>query len=234
MKIVISSHIRYTTPLALLFESFNTHCPSIYADVIVVINGCQNESVSYDVHLNACAPLTVITTHLDIWEYTIFPTITKYWNNENVSSEFYMLLHDTCIVGPKFQEKINKHSRELTAYKRNPLLQDTTTIGILRPKGYCSNIVIIHKRVIFMYEKEVHSITTKKDAVAVERGELKSFYDYDVPTVDLKSRVLGRSIDIYDTGYPRLSCYYECFDLHKYILYNRHGEFTGDVKPIFD
>lgn len=75
--------------------------------------------------------------------------------------------------------------------------------------------------VLVARERLNHAIKTKKDAMdaEVERSELGSFYDYDVQIIEMKSRVLRKSVDIYKTGYPRLACYYECFDLHKFLLY---------------
>ena len=185
-------------------------------------------------YLNSTNKLIVIRTTLDIWEYTAFPMITKYYNHSGVSSEYYMLLHDTCTVGPKFASNLQQNANQLRSSSSHNPFVDKRKIGLLRPAGVCSNLVIIHKELVFKYETEVYSIKTKADAVNVEHnnGKIKSFYDYDVHVVDLLSRNFYKQVDIYNTGHPRQAYYYECFDLHKFISWGTHGDITGDIKPI--
>ena len=235
VKIVITSHIKYTVPLTTLFESINQHCPDLYHQTVLVVNGCNSESINKQMYLNSQKKLVVIRTSLNIWEYTAFPMITKYYNHSGVSSEYYMLLHDTCTVGQKFASNLQHNANQLrTSSSHNPFV-DKNKIGLLRPSGVCSNLVIIHKEVVFKFENEVYSIKTKADAVYVEnnQGKLNSFYDYDVHVVDLISRKFDKQVDIYNTGHPRHAYYYECFDLHKFIARGTHGDITGDIKPIF-
>jgi hypothetical protein len=145
-----------------------------------------------------------------------------------------MLLHDTCTVGPKFASNLQQNANQLRTSSHNPFV-DKHKIGLIRPAGVNSNLVIIHKELVFKYENEVYSIKTKADAVNVERndGKIKSFYDYDVHVVDMTPRRFDKKVDIYNTGHPRDDYYYECFDLHKFLSFGTHGDITGDIKPIF-
>lgn len=233
IKVVITSHIKYTIPLTTLFQSINKHCPELYSQIILVINGDTYESITKQQHLNSKDELILIRTSLDIWEYTAFPMITKYYDNVDVSSEYYMLIHDTCIVGPNFASNLQEHAKELSAssLSTNPFT-DKNKIGILRLKELCANIIIIHKELIFKYENEVYMIKTKADAVHIESDPNGAFYGYKVRISYKDKRLFMGCVDIYKTNHPRHCEYYKCFDLYKFVFVNHEGDFLGNVKKI--
>jgi hypothetical protein len=233
IKIVIVSHIKYTVPLTTLFESMNKHCPELYRQIILVINGNKYESITKQQHLNSKDELIVIRTCLNIWEYTAFPMIKKYYDYDDVRSEYYMLIHDTCVVGPNFASNLQEHAKELSAssLSENPFT-DKNKIGILRPKETCSNIIIIHKELIFKYENEVYAIKKKVDAIRRECDPNGAFYGYNVRICYKDKRLFMGCIDIYKTKHPRHCEYYKCFDLYKFVFFQYEGDFLGNVKKI--
>ena len=225
MKIVVTSHTAYRIPLEKFFQSVdaNSHSDSIYKQIILIINGSEKDSIESD-HRGTM----IIHTQLDVWEYTAFVVLDTYKTHPDIQSDYYFLLHDTCLLGRGFYPKL----------LANEQLAKQLNCEIMTNHLPCSNIIVIHKDVIYGFSKDVLKIQTKANGCLIEQGlslqdGTPSFYQ------KRKIHILGHRkehhpIDVYKTGFRRTPFYYPVFDVMKYILWNKHGDFTNSVQNIFN
>ena len=221
IKVVVNTHVAYSKPYAKFLDSVqrNKDATSIYNRLIVIVNGCEHESIEKDDN-----GVLTVRTPLNTWEYSAFVVLEKHKTHPDVQSEYYMLLHDTCLLGRIFFDKLSSHEKTLKNNK----------YGIMRYPLPSSNIVIIHHELVHSFASAVANIKTKNDGCLIEQGRTlpdgtKSFYQTKMPTSVLGNRRELRPIDIYETGYPRTPFYYPAFDVMKYILWGRNGDFTNNV-----
>ena len=113
MKLIINTHIHYTTPLKHLFSTINKHCPSIYNQTILIINECDEESIESNIYLNASKEMIIVRTCDNVYEYTSNTVIDMYQNDDRIHANYYLCIHDTCEVGSKFLSKFNFYTTKI-------------------------------------------------------------------------------------------------------------------------
>lgn len=227
MKLIINTHIRYTTPLKHLFSSINKHCPSIYNQTILIINDCDEESIEKNVYLNANNEMMIVRTCDNVYEYTSNTVIDKYQNDDRINANYYLCIHDTCEVGSKFLSKFNFYKKKINA------TWNKMNVQIIKPKNVSSNICIFRKDIMIKFAPLVSLITSKRIAVDFEHGyHQNSIYNMSDKTLYLSNRkVIGKK-DVYNTSIQRITFYYPDFDLNKYILIGFEGDIVNNVVPI--
>lgn len=237
-RIIISTHVKYEQPLQRLFDSINKYCPNLYKQTLLIVNGCDEECIEEGMHLNSKNAMTKIFVTADVFEWTLFNAVEKYYQDPRIYAEYYMCIHDTCEVGPAFEQKVHKF---MECLKSHPYLRNRTDqpIQILKPKGTTSNICIFHRDQIIRFAPNVSEITSKGIGVHMEHGTHPlSLYHPDalrnIPVVHLAERTHIGSLDVYQSGHPRGVFYYPCFDLRKYVFLNCDGDIVGNVKKIIN
>lgn len=229
MKLIINTHIRYTTPLKHLFSTINNHCPSIYNQTILIINDCDEESIEKNIYLNARNEMMIVRTRDNVYEFTSNTVIYKYQNDDRINTNYYLCIHDTCEVGSTFLSKFNFYTEKIktTWNKMN--------VQIIKPKNVCSNICIFRKDIMIKFAPMVSLITSKKIAIDFELGRHPySIYNMSDKIINLSDRKYIGNKDVYNTCNQRKIFYYPDFDLIKYIFWDFEGDIVNNVVPIYE
>ena len=180
MKLIINTHIHYTTPLKHLFSTINKHCPSIYNQTILIINECDEESIESNIYLNASKEMIIVRTCDNVYEYTSNTVIDKYQNDDRINANYYLCIHDTCEVGSKFLSKFNFYTKKINT------TWNKMNVQIIKPKNVSSNICIFRKDIMIKFAPMVSLITSKKIGVDFEVGcHPNSIYNMSDKTINL-------------------------------------------------
>lgn len=224
IKVVVTTHVNYSKAMQSFIRSVDNNKDSalIYNRLIVVVNGSERDDI--EVSPNG---LVTIQTPLNVWEYTAFVQLEAHKDHPKVYSEYYFLLHDTCMIGASFFDKLLTQEAKL---KKQPY-------AITHCHLPSSNIVIIHKDIVYDFARSVTKIQNKWDGCLIEQGlSLKdgtmSFYRTTRSRRIAAARKEIRPYDVYKTGHARKPFYYPEFDVMKYILWDYEGDFTNDVQRI--
>jgi hypothetical protein len=102
MKYIISSNINYykNTYLPLITSLLDSKISQ--EDIIMVVGGCKDTNINLENNLN----INIIPVEYNSFDLTGLIYISE--NINNFLDSNYFLLHDTCLVGPKFKELAEK------------------------------------------------------------------------------------------------------------------------------
>jgi len=102
MKYIISSNINYykNTYLPLVTSLLDSKISQ--EDIIMIVGGCKDININLENNLN----INIIPVEYNSFDLTGLIYISE--NINNFLDSNYFLLHDTCLVGPKFKELAEK------------------------------------------------------------------------------------------------------------------------------
>ena len=233
VKLVINTNSHYTLALKKLFgDLIDIKYPN-FLDIVVVISESEKNSEPtimpiFDlVGIETEKCVVVIESVLNNYDYAGFNAL--YLNAEHylIKSEYYFYLLDTSSVGPNFYQKIIELTNKYPNKK------------ILAPKVPNSNIILFKYDMIDIYRDMYNRSLSKKEAIWVEHSvsfrspdgvlvtSVINLANGDVIILGEREHI-GRS-DIYNNGYIREIYYYSDFDVTKYVLHNKDGDFKNNV-----
>lgn len=202
--IVISSHISNAKARDELLTSLLPQCMDRPIDIIVIIGGC--ESTHPELHRTGEGYYVAHCTH-NSFEMTGLIEMYK----RDVSWNQYFLLHDTCLVGPSFVDKI-------LAWKPDDL---GCTASLLFPSmnigWYSASHLQLHRSILLdhMCETRTKLHDFKSHAVQYEDCIFKRQLALQQHIFMGGLTSVSEPRDYYATGVPRIVEHYECIDLYK-------------------
>ena len=228
-KLLINSHIKYSTALQKLFQSLKDINFNHFDNTIVVIGGCKNyEGPKYETIYGV--KCVVIRTSINNFDYNAFIEVSKICTHPLLKAHNYFFLQDTCTVNKQFNayfENMDIKPNEIIAYK------------LPSSNVCCFDYLVMQK----LKDNNLHFCTRKNHTVILEykSGHLDQD-DGSSPYVEalwkygnlkiIGERTQGAPIDIYNLGIKRTPFYYLKFGVIKYILLHRYGDFNKKVKNI--
>jgi len=204
IKITISSHINYyKTTLPTLLDSLlkaGIEEPEIY----IAIGGCPN---AYYTEQLAFGDKKYTNIRCDFINHNSFDyngliaVVEKPY-----TSDYWLLLHDTCKVGAKFRKLVHnklKDNQPLTVCLQKSL--PSANIGL-----YAQEYITFIADVLTLYKNN-----DKKFYVATEDSLFIDRHIHYFQNCDAKATIKGYA-DVYGTGTPREVLYYDAMDAFKY------------------
>jgi len=204
MKIVINTYKKGITALEHLLDSMKKH-PEFYEYNIIVCVGGYYENEKYLVKPEE--NITYIYCNHNSIDYTGLITLLELCS-EN-TDDYYFYLHDTCLVGDSFFQKLkNINLENLTSLKINRHF--SMNIGIYSQK-------IINKNANFLLSKKntEESKCFLFKTVNFEEDYIFNTDDTNVLLDDYDGWMRTEPVDYYKTGTPRIIEYYPNIDLYK-------------------
>lgn len=220
MKIVLQT---FNRDMNVWYKNIMMQLRSMTFDIVVVEGGKSEEAVFRERPELWDREVTVIHMKQNVFEYTSFIAVHKYNSNPLVSSDMYFFLHDTCVLGKEFEERL-LFCKEILGPQF-----DYAPIGINRKlaQGYPNkfktkfNICVCTSR--FMNHKSFEDFDCdmdKKTAVKIELGahpmSLRNFEGIKV-NHNVISQVKQDKGFKPINGSLRNHNYIGIIDLHKYV-----------------
>lgn len=218
-KLVINSHILYKKPLKLCLESLLDIGFKGFENVIIIQNGCnQNSEPTFKSFFNKKVIFTETTqNNLDC---TGFQILYEYRSHPLIQSSEYWYVPDTCTFDKSFIEKFesSKLSKEEIKICRNPH----------------SFICVFSSDLISLYQNNFSSYQLNKEEIIklevhdiIENVPLKSITQFG-NRIFGENRIQLKSHDIYKRDHFRACFYYPDFGIYKWM----NGHFDGVYRNI--
>lgn len=214
MKIVINSHAKSNLALLYLLESLKENDIK-YCDIIIIIGGYYNLN-NYEITNDE--NITYIRANHNSIDFTGLITLLELYNNTN---EYYLYLHDTCIIGKNFYNKIKSID-----------LSNVSSIKI--NKHFSMNIGIYSTKIINEFKEFLLSNKNTDENKCLECKEKCCIFEDYIFKNDPNNKLLDNydghnyigPTDYYNTGTMRIVEYYSNLDLYKIKANYGQGNYT--------
>lgn len=103
MKIVLQTFNRHQN---VWYKNIMEQFKQTSFEMVIVEGGKDMESVFKETPESWDREVTVIHMKQNIFEYTSFIAIHKFISNPLVSADMYFFLHDTCVLGQEFEDRL--------------------------------------------------------------------------------------------------------------------------------
>lgn len=222
IKLVINSDARYSKALEKLFQSLEGVNFERWQDVIVVRGSSPFKAVYHPNTSYGDLGVTYVDLTWMNYDFHGFAALHSERRNRCVWAHVYFYIHDTCTAGPKFPQVFDS-------------MLKVASNEIVYPGQYQSNICAFGRGLVQVYKGLYEKIMTKRDGITVESGwcwgHVCPMFMYAAKVTIVKARITtGRKVDLYNTGVNRTETYYEDFGLYKYLLVNKQGDLTGNLR----
>lgn len=202
--IVINSNVTSTHALPHLLESLKTDQRYTNYKILVFIGGHYQLS---DYEIETSNNITTIKCNYNTLDFTSFIALSELYTND--VNNIYLYLHDTCKVGTKFFDKIEK-------------IDFTNITSIRINKGFSNNIGFYTQEIINKNKQFLQTIKTN-NPVNIELKKKIISYEDKIFRDDLNNIVLDNyegwqytgPTDYYNTGTMRIVEHYPNLDLFK-------------------
>lgn len=200
MKVVINTHPTYRHVLDVLLTSldYKNHIDKLFVSVSDVVDEKQEEVRAEYARAYGLHPNQILTTSLNIDEYSMFVSLSKHLeecsnSDAIVEDELFLMLHDTCEAGRLFWpllEKTERIIRDASARDKVPKLSNPAGDNILWTidKEAAPVTTIVHRQNIrdatalffrvFALEKDDGTLATLCSYPDGENNEKSTFYGY--------------------------------------------------------
>mmetsp|Transcript_29589 Transcript_29589/g.55374 ORF Transcript_29589/g.55374 Transcript_29589/m.55374 type:complete len:285 (+) Transcript_29589:106-960(+) len=218
LKLVINSNAQYAKPRETLLRSLQVAKFENYTDVIIVIGGSAYDKV------HQLDGITMVETKFMSFDLTALSMLWHHRHHPWIKAKAYIYLLDTMTVGLGFPGKFEHYAFE------DPLGPSE----FRSPPRLSSNICMFGRGVVESYQTNFDTNLTKQDVLWFEHGHeprgVKLLASFATEARDLRARIEhGDALDVYETGYPRRVFWYPDLDVYKYILWERSGDFQGQI-----
>lgn len=218
-KIIINSHVKYSKPRDVLFDSLSKTQYKDYNNIIVVLSGSHTNKDPYLSKDGFC----IIESTNNNFDYNGFNVLNIYKNHNLIVDNFYLYLHDTVTFDINFL----KHFDHLEKLNKN-------TNDIYISNSFHSNICFFGKDVIINYKNNFSIPLSKEEAIYLElhpnlikNNKIIKNISYFGNVHYIPNRIdLNKTEDIYQNGYPRKVFYYPLFGIYKWVLWGKNGDFV--------
>lgn len=229
LKLIINSHTWYRVPLTVLLQSLAQAGFIRWGDVVVFFGGSTEHVPPHDAPIwwasLAPAGVTFVNTTLNNYDFNAASGLYRYRDHPRVRANSYLYLLDSMTVGKDFPRIFDS----MTYWKP----YDFATCP--RP---CSNICAFGRGVVERYKENFDVNLSKLDGNHLEHSKrgrpVRGVFpmDHFADRVwQLRPREKRGSVDIYNTSHKRLRVYMPDWDVTKYILVMKTGDFGPSGRP---
>jgi hypothetical protein len=222
-RVVINSHVAYERPLRQLLHSLVSVGFRDFCRVAIVVGGAASAAEPERV-----ANLTMVHMAQNSYDYTGLDALNVYKGHPLLDAQYFVYLHDTCFVHPRFVPFFSSLATTLDA--------EPEVLELFVPRGYHSNIFVFRGAFIKRYSRRYHHEFTKDEALKMELHHhverIGKTFITPVKYVRnaFSERITSGNYDIYGTGVNRSLYYYPDLGVFKLIFMHHHGDIEGHIE----